>query len=90
MDELLYCYLEQSNCSLFQSATGGNSVAAGKPLSYYVGVSHVLALVPLLTGAAMALLTGTPTSHNETDCHNNASTDQVRIIVHIHLFTFYS
>lgn len=77
VDELLYCYLEQSNCSLFQSATGGNSVGVGKPLSYYVGVYHVPALVPLLTGAALALLTGTPTSHNETECHNNASTDQV-------------
>lgn len=77
VDELLHCYLEQSNCSLFQSAVGGSSVGEGKPLSYYVGVSHVYTLVSILTGAAMALLTGSPTNFNQTDCHNNASTDQV-------------
>lgn len=77
MDELLHCYLEQSNCSLFQSAVAGNSDGEVKPLSYYVGVSHVYTLVSILTGAAMALLTGSPTQFNQTDCHNNASTDQV-------------
>ncbi|XP_026281951.1 nicastrin isoform X2 [Frankliniella occidentalis] len=75
VDELLYCYLEQSNCSLFQSA--GNSISPAKPLSYYVGVSHVPTPVPVLSGSALALLTGSPTSYNETYCHNNVSTDQV-------------
>lgn len=77
MDELLYCYLEQTNCSLFQSASVGNTISADKPLSYYVGVSNTLSLVPLLSGAVLALLTGTPTAFNQSDCHNNASTDQV-------------
>lgn len=75
MDELLYCYLEQSNCSLFQSIANGNSL--DKPLSYYVGVSHVYSAVPLVTGAALALLTGSRTNFSQVDCHNNASTDQV-------------
>ncbi|KAK3912031.1 Nicastrin [Frankliniella fusca] len=75
MDELLYCYLEQSNCTLFQSA--GNTISPAKPLSYYVGVKHVPGLVPVLSGSVLALLTGTQTSFNETHCHNNVSTDQV-------------
>ncbi|XP_012280937.1 nicastrin [Orussus abietinus] len=58
ISEMLYCYVESANCSLFYAASSPGTKLADYVLPLYVGVHRVANPVTSLTGQLLALLTG--------------------------------
>ncbi|XP_065351509.1 nicastrin [Cloeon dipterum] len=73
MDELLHCYLNSLNCSLFHSATNDDFTLPEYPPPLYVGVSNSLNAVTGLSGRLIALLTGAETNFSKEECKLNES-----------------
>ncbi|XP_049941555.1 nicastrin isoform X2 [Schistocerca serialis cubense] len=67
VDELLHCYLESMNCSIFNAATF-QSRFEDKPPTFYIGVNAYPSVMAQLTGQTLAYLTGQVTNKTKEQC----------------------